>query len=146
MAGADFPGCAVTYDIERDWLILWVPHSDPRTVLWYGKTPTPKEFLDASEVDEVRDISSLNRTLFSLLEPGTTVYVLRPDQAPPVENTKGTLRLDTTMLKPAIETARVTKTDYEIALIKRANAISVRVHSNLPPSLLPHSPISDALC
>ncbi|KAK3898882.1 Creatinase/Aminopeptidase P, partial [Staphylotrichum tortipilum] len=124
LAGADFPGCAVTYDIAQDYLILWVPRMDPRTVLWYGRTPSLDECKAAYDVDSVRFIGALDRTLRLVITPGTVIYALHPDQAPKLEGVKKAVHIDTTKLKPAMDNARVIKTDYEIALIRRANAVS----------------------
>ena len=129
MSGADFSGCAVTYDIRNDDLVLWIPYTDPRMVLWYGKTPTLKECQAASDVDEVRYISALPEFLCSALTPGSTLYILHPGQGPALENSGKVVRIDSTSLAPAIERARVIKTGYEIAMIRRANAVSV---SSLP--------------
>jgi Xaa-Pro dipeptidase len=130
MAGADFPGCAVTYDIKSDQLILWIPRIEPRKVLWYGRTPSLKQCKAASEVDDVQYITDLNAALCSLVNQKATnaIYALHPDQVPRLDCVKGTLHFNTTKLKPAINRARVIKTDHEIALIRRANAISVRQH------------------
>lgn len=126
MAGADFPGCAVTYDIEDDYLVLWIPRIEPRKVLWYGRTPSLKQCKAASEVDDVQYITDLKRTLCSVLnlKATNTIYALHPDQVPRLDCVKGTVHFNTTKLKPAIDRARVIKTDHEIALIRRANAIS----------------------
>ncbi|KAK4106487.1 hypothetical protein N658DRAFT_512329 [Parathielavia hyrcaniae] len=129
ISGADFPGCAATYDIAADELVLWIPQIEPRKVLWYGRTPTPRQCMDVSEVDHVRYIKDLNRALLAKVKPGTIIYALHPDQVPRLaEHHKGTVQIDTIKLKPAIECARVIKTDHEIALIRRANAISSAAH------------------
>ncbi|KAK3302179.1 peptidase M24, structural domain-containing protein [Chaetomium strumarium] len=128
ITGADFPGCAVTYDIGRDYLILWIPWTDPRTVLWYGRTPTREQCLASSDVDDVRYISALKETLCASLSPESTLYVLREDQALPLGHCRKTVHLSPTKLAPAIERARVIKTDYEIAMIRRANAVSSAAH------------------
>ncbi len=137
LSGADFPGCAVTYDIEIDYLVLWIPIPEPRTVLWYGRTPTPDQCKAASEVNDVRDIKTLSRKLGAVARPGITIYALHPDQVPTLDRPKATVHIDTTKLKPAIDNARVIKTDYEIALIRRANAISVSPLP-FPPLTSPH--------
>ncbi|KAK4123433.1 Creatinase/aminopeptidase [Parathielavia appendiculata] len=132
ITGADFPGCAVTYEIAADRLVLWIPQIEPRKVLWYGRTPTPKQCMDVSELDDVRYIKDLNRTLLAKVQPGTIIYALHPDQAPKlVEHRKGIVQIDTIKLKPAIERARVIKTDHEIALIRRANAVSSAAHKKV---------------
>ncbi|KAH6849750.1 putative Xaa-Pro aminopeptidase [Chaetomium sp. MPI-CAGE-AT-0009] len=128
MAGADFPGCAVTYDIRKDHLVLWVPRIDPRTVLWFGKVPTPEECKAASDVDDVRYVDTLSKTLCPSLKSGETIYVLHADQVPKLDHLKVIIRVDAAHLKLAMDAARVIKTDYEIALIRRANAISSAAH------------------
>ncbi|KAL1842722.1 hypothetical protein VTJ49DRAFT_4360 [Mycothermus thermophilus] len=134
LTGVNVPGCAVTYDIGGDFLVLWAPHSDPRTVLWHGKTPTAKEYLAASTLDRVEDIQIMSPALRSVLHlilatPGSMIYVLNQDQVPNLdlpEEMKA--RIDSTCLKPAMDRARVIKTKHEIALIRRANAISSGAH------------------
>ncbi|KAK4457464.1 putative Xaa-Pro aminopeptidase [Cladorrhinum samala] len=128
LSGANFAGCHVTYDIARDHLILWIPYTDPRTILWYGSTPTIDECKAASHVDDVRYLAGLERSLVAALTPGSTLYVLSPDQAPRLESTKGVVHIDTHRLLPAINSARVIKSDYEIAMIRRANAVSSAAH------------------
>ncbi|KAK4163447.1 putative Xaa-Pro aminopeptidase [Cladorrhinum sp. PSN259] len=128
LSGANFPGCHVTYDIARDHLILWIPYTDPRQILWYGSTPTIDECKAAMAVDDVRYLAGLERFLVAALTPGSTLYVLSPDQAPRLESTKGVVHIDTHRLLPAINNARVIKSDYEIAMIRRANAVSSAAH------------------
>ncbi|KAK4115374.1 Creatinase/aminopeptidase [Canariomyces notabilis] len=129
ITGADFPGCAVTYDIQRDHLILWIPYIEPRKALYYGTAPSAEEFKAASDVDDVCHIAGLQRFLRSTLSPGSTLYILHPDQAPNLGCAQGpTPRIDSVSLAPAMASARVIKTDYEIAMIRRANAISSAAH------------------
>ncbi|KAK4043974.1 metallopeptidase family M24-domain-containing protein [Parachaetomium inaequale] len=135
ITGADFPGCAVTYDIGRDHLILWIPRIEPRTVLWYGRTPSIEQCKAASEVDDVRYIDSLLGALCPVLGEGTTLYVLHPDQVPRIEHATMKLRIDTTSLRPAMDNARVIKTAHEIALIRRANAVSSGAHKTVLTNL-----------
>jgi Xaa-Pro dipeptidase len=93
-------------------------------VLWYGRTPTREQCWASSDVDDVRYISALNRTLCASLSSETILYVLRANQAPELP-CRRFVHLDSEHLLPAIERARVIKTDYEIAMIRRANAVSV---------------------
>lgn len=136
LAGVDFPGCCVTYEMPHDWLVLWIPMTDSRRALWYGSTPGPEQCRAMSDVDEVRHIGGLERYLTAslapgrALAPGSILYVLHPNQTPRMESYKGLVQVDTANLKPAMDVARVIKTDYEVAMIKRANAISVH-----PPSI-----------
>ncbi|AEO57753.1 hypothetical protein MYCTH_2304303 [Thermothelomyces thermophilus ATCC 42464] len=128
ITGADFPGCAVTYDIACDHLTLWIPRVEPRKVLWFGRTPTIEQCKAASDLDDVRYIDDLEQTLARVLHPGCTIYALHPSLVPEVGRAKVTVVIDTTKLQPAIDEARVVKTDHEIALIRRANAVSSGAH------------------
>ncbi|KAH6636527.1 putative Xaa-Pro aminopeptidase [Chaetomium tenue] len=129
ITGADFHGCAVTYDILRDRLVLWIPRIEPRTVLWFGKVPTPEECKAASDVDSVYYIDVLYEKECPVFKRGQTIHVLHPDQIPPeLDHLGGFIRIDAVHLKPAMDAARVIKTDYEIALIRRANAVSSAAH------------------
>src|SRR4051812_23211313 len=82
LSGISFPGCYVTYDIARDHLILWIPYIDPRNILWYGRGPSIAECKAATNVDDVRYASTLDRYLYAALSPGSTLFVLNPDQRP----------------------------------------------------------------
>lgn len=116
----------MTYDILRDKLALWIPRIEPRTVLWFGKVPTPEECKAASDVDSVYYIDFLYEKQCPVFKRGQTIHVLHPDQIPPELDHLGKfIRIDAVRLKPAMDAARVIKTDYEIALIRRANAVSV---------------------
>ncbi|KAL2201248.1 metallopeptidase family M24-domain-containing protein [Corynascus similis CBS 632.67] len=128
IAGADFPGCAVTYDIACDYLVLWIPRVEPRKVLWFGRTPTIEQCKAASHVDDVRYIDGLEQSLCRVIHPGCTIYALHPSLVPKIGHAKVTVVIDTTQLQPAIDEARVVKTEHEIALIRRANAVSSGAH------------------
>ncbi|KAI0393631.1 metallopeptidase family M24-domain-containing protein [Xylariaceae sp. FL0594] len=130
LSGADFAGCTVTYDIEKDWLTLWIPHSDPAAILWFGKTPSAKDCLARYDVHEVRYVEELKEYIRDLR--GTMVYALGIDinlqqllLEPPCAMGK---TFDTTRLRPAMDRARVIKTGYEIAMIRKANAVSSAAH------------------
>jgi Xaa-Pro dipeptidase len=60
----------------------------------------------------------------------TTIFILHRDQVPPVDydHAAGVVVLDSTRLKPSMDAARVVKTPYEIAAIRRANAVSSAAH------------------
>ncbi|KAM7207341.1 putative Xaa-Pro aminopeptidase [Naviculisporaceae sp. PSN 640] len=128
LSGAEYPDCAVTYDIARDCLILWIPYTDPKTALWFGTTPSIDDYKAVTAVDDVRLKMGLERFLSRALNPGNTLFVLEPDQTPNLATAKGTIQIDTVKLRPAIEEARVIKTDYEVTMIRRANIISSVAH------------------
>ncbi|KAI1504277.1 metallopeptidase family M24-domain-containing protein [Biscogniauxia marginata] len=131
LTGVNFPGCSVTYDIAADKLTLWIPYTPPATVLWFGSTPTPDDCLERTDVHDVKYVSELSAYLGSRLATVKKLYALRISQLPKFDGfdkLKPQLRIDTTMLQTIMDEARVTKSDYEIAMIRKANALSSDAH------------------
>ncbi|KAI1479009.1 metallopeptidase family M24-domain-containing protein [Daldinia eschscholtzii] len=131
LTGADFPGCSVTYDIAADKLTLWIPFTPPATILWFGKTPTLEECLARSDVHDVKYIGELPAYLSARLTTIKSLYALRSAQLPKFdgfEQLRSSLKIDVTSLQPAMDEARVIKSDYEVAMIRRANEISSAAH------------------
>lgn len=131
LSGANFAKCAVTYDIGADNLILWVPYTPPQTILWTGTTPSPADCLEQSDLDNVKYIAELPKYLVPTLALVESLYVLRDSLLPDFKSF-GTLKphitVDSTSLRSAMDEARVIKTDYEIAMIRRACDISSAAH------------------
>ncbi|SPO04534.1 related to Probable Xaa-Pro aminopeptidase GLRG_02280 [Cephalotrichum gorgonifer] len=139
LSGANFPDCAVTYDLSTSNLILWVPYVEPRQILWFGRTPSPKECLSRFHVDDVRYISELDAYISQnlLSTPSPTLYLLSHSQLPPaVPETYPRVRVDSARLLLCMDSARVVKTDYEVAMIRKANAVSSAAHLRIAKSLL----------
>ncbi|KAI0180830.1 hypothetical protein GGR52DRAFT_577567 [Hypoxylon sp. FL1284] len=131
MTGANFPGCSMTYDIAADKLTLWIPFTPPATVLWFGNTPSPEQCLAKSDVHDVKYIGDLAAYLGGRLATVKTLYALRPSQLPRFdgfEQMKPTLRIDVLSLQPAMDEARLVKSEYETAMIRRANDITSAAH------------------
>ncbi|KAI3337624.1 Creatinase/aminopeptidase [Xylariaceae sp. AK1471] len=138
LAGADFPGCSLTYDIEADKLTLWIPYTPPATILWFGNTPSPEECLARSDVHDVKHTNLLSEYLTSRLAKVKKLYVLRSSQFPKFDgwdNLKPHIRIDTISLQPVMDEARVIKSDYEIAMIRKANAVSSEAHRQVAKSI-----------
>ncbi|OLN85786.1 putative Xaa-Pro aminopeptidase [Colletotrichum chlorophyti] len=139
LSGANFADCAVTYEIASDRLILWIPYVEPRQVLWFGSTPGIAECLKKFDVDDVRYTTQLDKFLYRHLTPGSTLYVLHANQAPPhgdfLRSAAG-VRVDVSSLQPAMDQARVVKTDYEVAMIRKATAVSAAAHRRVAERLL----------
>jgi len=145
LSGANFPDCAVTYDIAHDNLILWVPYVEPRQVLWYGSTPSPKECLSRLDVDDVRYTSAMDDYMNVTLQTNTC-YVLHRDQTPTLlggppfmhlgSSSQAPIRFNVSKLLPAMDAARVVKTDYEVAMIRKANDVSSAAHRAVAKKLV----------
>ncbi|PHH54236.1 putative Xaa-Pro aminopeptidase [Ceratocystis fimbriata CBS 114723] len=139
ITGANFPNCYVTYDIGQEHLILWVPYVEPRQVLWYGSTPSPEECLRKYDVDEVRFAAQLPEYLQDKLRFDLTLYLLHKDQAPHFDNeivNSLHYRVNTSFLQECMDEARVIKTPYEVAMIRKACAISTLAHRQVAAQLL----------
>ncbi|KAI1173900.1 Creatinase/aminopeptidase [Nemania sp. FL0916] len=135
---ASVGSCSVTYDIEADKLTLWIPYTPPATILWFGNTPSPEECLAKSDVHDVKYINSQSEYLASRLAKVKTLYVLRPSQMPnlaELDKLKPRLYIDTTSLQPVMDEARVIKSDYEIDMIRKANAVSSEAHREVARSM-----------
>lgn len=129
LSGADFPGCAVTYDIAKDILTLWIPIRKPEQIIWFGALPSVEECAARYDVDFVKDITGLQPYLRKTLTPCTTLYVLHESQTPPrpYGPTSG-FTVDHSALQPAMDLSRAVKSQYEIDQIREANAISSEAH------------------
>ncbi|KAI0976429.1 peptidase M24, structural domain-containing protein [Xylaria arbuscula] len=138
LTGINIPGCSVTYDIESDKLTLWIPYTPPATVLWFGNTPSPEDCLAKSDVHDVKYVNSLSEYLAARLAKVKTLYVLRSSQLPKFsefDKLKPRLLIDTTSLQPTIDEARVIKSEYEIEMIRKANAVSSQAHREVARSI-----------
>ncbi|KAG6364860.1 hypothetical protein INS49_006464 [Diaporthe citri] len=132
LSGADFPGCAVTYDIAKDILTLWIPIRKPEEIIWFGALPSVEECAARYDVDFVKDITDLKPYLKRTLAPDTTLYVLHESQTPPrpYGPTSG-FTVDHSALQPAMDLSRAVKSEYEISQIREANAISSEAHRHV---------------
>lgn len=127
----------MTYEISNDRLTLWIPYVEPRQVLWYGATPNAAEAMRLYDVDEVRYTAQLSKFLHGHLRPATTLYILHPDQVPKLaDRPRGQTHINYSKLRPAMDQARVIKTDYEVALIRRAASISSAAHRAVAERIL----------
>lgn len=50
LSGVKEPSCCLTYDIERDYLLLYIPPINPSTVIWFGRGLTLDEAKDKSVI------------------------------------------------------------------------------------------------
>ena len=149
LSGADFEGCIVTYDIGRDHLCLYIPPVNLREVIWYGSTPSIEECEKKYDVDCVDLTSNVESHIIKWIMNNSkdlcTIYILHLEQSPQLINVGPALEsafgkkrviMDWTLLQPAMETARVIKSNHEIGLIRRANEISSMAHRAVLANLM----------
>lgn len=145
----------MTYEIESDRLIIFIPYVEPRKVLWYGRTPTAAQALQRYDADEVRyagDMPAFFREYFSSSPSASSsspfrlysssaysrarLLALRAEHVPSfVRDHIDDIVVDTQSLRPAMDRARVIKTPYEIAQIRRANDVSSAAHREVARAL-----------
>ena len=160
LSGVNEPGCYLTYDIERDYLTLYIPPIIPRTVVWVGRGSTldeakdklvismgldtgqgypdliTNEYLIRYDVDAVRLTTSLSDDICHWINHPPNhqrkFYVLHKDQIPhPLPLSDLPLDVDTWTLINAIDESRVLKSPHEISLIRHAIKISSIAHRSV---------------
>lgn len=119
----------MTYDIGKDHLRLFIPPVNPKTVIWLGATPSKEECEAKYDVDEIDYTSNLASYVMSTLESkdGMKLFALHASQAPGMLKD----RTDDSLLLPAMDAARVVKSDYEVSMIRQANQVSAYAHEGV---------------
>lgn len=108
---------------------LFIPPIDPDSVIWSGLPVSAEEALSTYDVDEVKYTTNINASLAhaGAAKPGATVFAI-PHYVSEAVTFLEFDGKDFALLQPAIETARVVKSTYELALIAKANAVSHDAH------------------
>ncbi|KAF2705546.1 putative Xaa-Pro aminopeptidase pepP [Pleomassaria siparia CBS 279.74] len=127
LSGCVLPDSYLTYDIASEKLILYIPPVEPEEVIWSGLPMSVEEAQEKYNVDEVKTTSDVNSYLTSKESSQSTLYAI-PEQVSDHITFIAYAKTEFSLLKPAIETCRVIKTPYEIALIQKANVISTAAH------------------
>lgn len=87
--------------------------------------------MDKYDIDQVRYVDELPQFISEwTIRCQGNVYALHPSQTPPVASVSRD-RNDATSLLPAMYAVRQIKDDHEISLIKQANDISSRAHTEV---------------
>ena len=121
------PECALAYNIPKDHLTLFIPPLDPASVVWSGLPLLPKEALIKYDIDSCQTTSEAASFLSSASLPKDVVFGV-PEFVSSHITFLPYSSVDLQSLKPAIDTCRVVKDAYEIALIRKANAVSAVAH------------------
>jgi Xaa-Pro dipeptidase len=127
LSGCNVPDCYLAYHIESEKLTLFIPPIEPDDVIWSGLPLLPEEAMEKYDIDAVLTTDKVNSHLTSSDTAHTTLYAISNQVSDHITFLSySSTNFD--LLKPILETARVTKSPYEIALIHRANAISTEAH------------------
>ncbi|KAI0480102.1 peptidase M24, structural domain-containing protein, partial [Xylariaceae sp. FL0804] len=131
LSGVDLPDCSLLYDMATHTSTLFIPPVDPESVIWSGLPLSPAEALARYDVDAVLPSTELNPTLARLGRdggPDSTVFAVAPERVADAVTFLEFGRTNFGVLGDAVDACRVRKDDYEVALIRRANAVSGRAH------------------
>ncbi|KAJ1305689.1 hypothetical protein OPQ81_010427 [Rhizoctonia solani] len=117
---------------------LFIPREDPLETMWSPPPPTLEAARSTHEADVIAYSDEFEKHLADVVKSGETIVHILPQtvQFPnlPVtllaglSTSAGTPPSKINYLLPALHSARLIKTDYEIELIRQANAISSRAH------------------
>ena len=131
LSGCNLPDCHLVYDIPTATLTLFIPPLDPSSVIWSGLPLSLDQALHKYDVDHVRTSSELYDHLAPTRKPGSP--------APLTFATKSHLPDDQfeqsyfvpyhiDALHNAIDECRVTKDEYEVAMLRKANEVTTAAH------------------
>jgi Xaa-Pro dipeptidase len=128
LSGCELPDSYLTYEIATEKLTLFIPPVEPDEVIWSGLPMSPEEAKAKYDVDDCKTTKDINGHLTSQSESAqSTIYAI-PEQVSVHITFISYKEKELKQLKTAIEYCRVTKSDYEIALIRKANVISTAAH------------------
>lgn len=113
----DVPGCHVIYDIQKDYLTLYLPPIDEDDVMWSGLPMSPEEALKKYNVDTVKYESEIEADI----KDAAAVLSIESSKKFPAVKASETL-------KEALDETRLIKDDFELDLMRRASAITDKSH------------------
>ncbi|KAF4626721.1 hypothetical protein G7Y89_g11436 [Cudoniella acicularis] len=129
LTGCALPDSYFTYDIATDTSTLFIPPIEPESVIWSGLPLSEDEALSLYDIDAVK---TTNEVASALAHPHTasSVWAIADQVSDHITFLEFNSK-DFVLLKEAIEECRVVKDDYEVALIRKANAISTIAHTEV---------------
>ncbi|CAM1505020.1 Fc.00g106570.m01.CDS01 [Cosmosporella sp. VM-42] len=130
VTGCNLPNCHFVYDIRASKSILFIPPINEDHVVWEGLPISKDEALQLFDVDEVKFTSELKDTLADFASPESTVFFIK-DRVSDQSVFDGFGTKNDSALNPIIDTARVVKDEFEVAMIRKANHISGIAHKTV---------------
>lgn len=114
--------------MSAEKLTLFIPPIDPDDVVWSGLPMLPDQAIKLYDVDDVQTSSEVNPYLADSKKLSqSTVYAIGEQVSDHITFLNFNKK-DVEFLRKAIETCRVVKDDYEVALIRHANEVSAAAH------------------
>jgi Xaa-Pro dipeptidase len=131
LSGCELPDSYLVYEIASDKLTLFIPPVEPDEVIWSGLPMSPEQAKAKYDIDDCKTTKEVNPHLANSSDSAqSTIYAI-PGQISDDTTFLSFKDKELSQLKPAIEYCRVTKSDYEVALIRKANVISTNAHVNV---------------
>ncbi|KAI7832909.1 peptidase M24, structural domain-containing protein [Kickxella alabastrina] len=126
LSGVIEPGYAAAYDIASSTAILFANHVSADEAVWVGVPASLDEQRATYGFDQAHYTHDIE-SVISALRP-ERIFALAHHST---ENLGSAASIDTERLLDAVHEARVFKDDHEIAIMRRANAISSAAHEVL---------------
>jgi len=130
LSGCNLLDSYVVCTIASQRLTLYIPPVNAADVLWSGLPLSQQEAKERYEVDDVRTTDQIDtdlRAAEAAATPAQPLFVI-PTQVSRSFNQQVSGSFITSTLKSAINDCRSLKDAYEVALIKKANAITTAAH------------------
>ncbi|ROV92297.1 hypothetical protein VSDG_07257 [Cytospora chrysosperma] len=127
LTGCNLPDCYYTYDIASEQSTLFVPPVDPESVIWSGLPTSTSEALEQYDIDHVQYSTDVNVSLAHLANTSKTIYAIPGQVSDHITFLEFDIK-NMSILKEAIQYCRAVKSDYEVALMQKANDISSAAH------------------
>ncbi|KZL84789.1 metallopeptidase family m24, partial [Colletotrichum incanum] len=128
LTGCPLADCHYIFDLATNKSTLFIPPIDADSVIWSGLPVSAAEAKELYDVDDVKYTTDVNAELARLGKGSkNTVFAIQNQ----VLDNITFLEFDDknfSILKDAIERCRVVKDDYEVALTRKANAVSTIGH------------------
>lgn len=134
----DEPGFHVVVDLKQEHVFLIAPSVPDNDIFWKGPHQNVNELLERYDADEIIDESNLSR-LFYKLNPDAILVMDQQhanDLVELVPSVKCSV-LDTQLLLPAVNEARLIKFPWEIEMIRKVMYGSSQAHIALMQQFRP---------
>ncbi|KAF4919613.1 putative Xaa-Pro aminopeptidase PEPP [Colletotrichum viniferum] len=127
LTGCPLADCHYVFDLESSESTLFIPPIDPDSVIWSGLPVSAAEAKELYDVDHVKYTTDVNAELVRLGKGSKTVFAIEGQVLDSITFLEFEGK-NFSVLKNAIETCRVVKDDFEVALTRKANAVSTIAH------------------
>ncbi|KAG8531516.1 uncharacterized protein KY384_003145 [Bacidia gigantensis] len=138
LSGCLVPDCHLIYDIPTHLLTLFIPALDPDSVIWSGLPLSQEQAIEKYDIDDCFTNAELENHFQSLASKSEKAILAVTGRGELPFTPAGFSQTNQDALHATIDVCRVTKDAYEVALLRKANAITADAHT----SALKHIPES----